>query len=279
LPDVPTQAPARLTERAIDSSLLFGLLLIAGGFGLGAAAVYLLYPRKASSEGDEKTTAEEPVPALEAMAAAAPESVPDEGSAERMNAEPSPVLPPSSPAAPPGAEIPSAVPSPSPLAPPNGEPHMTDQTPPVPPAPEQRLFPVVTLLRDEVTGQLVLQVGARTYRDSRELRDSADWTRVEYAARDLTRWIEGGAPPPRRVEERRPEEKPKPGSMVEQINLILESKLAAQPASGRAVRLVEGPDGSVRVYVGVQPYNLEEVPDPAIRAAIREAVAEWEAGR
>ena len=156
---------------------------------------------------------------------------------------------------------------------------MTEQAAPTPPAPEQRLFPVVTLLRDEVTGQLALQVGTRVYRDPQALRDSSDWTRVEYAARDLSRWIEGSAPVPRKVEERRPEEKPKPGSMVEQINLILETKLANQPGSSRAARLVEGPDGSVRVYIGVQPYNLDEVPDPAIRAAIREAVAEWEAGR
>jgi hypothetical protein len=67
--------------------------------------------------------------------------------------------------------------------------------------------------------------------------------------------------------------------MVEQISQILEAKLTAQSASSRGVRLVEGPGGVVRVYIGVQSYGLEEVPDPAIRAAIREAVAEWEASR
>jgi hypothetical protein len=136
-------------------------------------------------------------------------------------------------------------------------------------------------MRDEVTGALALQIGPRLYTDPTALRDSSDWNRVEYAARDLARWVEGGsvAPPPRRAEDRRSDEAPKAGSMIEQINRVLEAKLASQPAAARAVRLAEGPDGSVRVYVGTQPYAVDEVPDPAIRAAIREAVAEWEAGR
>jgi hypothetical protein len=156
---------------------------------------------------------------------------------------------------------------------------MTEQAPPAPPTPDRRLFPVVTLLRDEVTGALALQVGPRVYTDPKELRDSSDWTRVEFAARDLGRWVEGQSslPPTRRVEDRRSEDAPRAGSMIEQINHILEAKLASQPASARAVRLAEGPGGSVRVYIGMQPYGVDEVPDPAVRAAIREAVAEWEA--
>jgi hypothetical protein len=67
--------------------------------------------------------------------------------------------------------------------------------------------------------------------------------------------------------------------MVEQINRILQGKLGAQPEGGRGVRLAEGPGGSVRVYIGVQAYGLEDVPDPAIRESIREAVAEWEGRR
>jgi hypothetical protein len=68
--------------------------------------------------------------------------------------------------------------------------------------------------------------------------------------------------------------------MVEQIGQILESKLAARPGSSAApVRLVEGPGGSVRVYIGLQSYSPEEVPDPEIREAIRASVAEWEASR
>jgi hypothetical protein len=157
---------------------------------------------------------------------------------------------------------------------------MTDQTPPTSPTPDRRLYPVVTLMRDEVTGQLALQVGERTYLDPQALRDSPDWTRVEYAARDLATWVQGEAVPARRAPaERRAEVQPKAGTMLEQIGSILEKKLASRPGSGSAVRLMEGPGGAVRVYIGVQSYSLEEVPDPEIRQAIREAVAEWEASR
>ena len=161
---------------------------------------------------------------------------------------------------------------------------MTEQPPPTPPTPtpptpERRMFPVVTLMRDEVTGELALQVGSRVYSDANTLRDSPDWTRVEYAARDLALWVEGSSPPSRRLEDRRPEEPPKAGSMIEQINRILEAKLASEPPSVRAVRLAEGPGGSVRVYIGVEPYAVDEVPNPVVRSAIREAVAEWEASR
>ena len=156
---------------------------------------------------------------------------------------------------------------------------MTEQPPPAPPAPDRRLFPVVTLLRDEVTGQLALQVGQTVYQDPQTLRESSDWTRVEYAARDLARWVEGSAPQPRRPEERRAEGAPKSGSMVEQINRVLEAKLASPSSAGRGVRLIEGPGGSVRIFIGVQSYELDEVPDAAIRAVIRDAVAEWEASQ
>ena len=158
---------------------------------------------------------------------------------------------------------------------------MTDQVPAPPPVTDadRRLFPVVTLLRDEASGELALQVGTRTYREPAELRESPDWNRVEYAARDLGRWVQGDAPPTHPVEDRRSGGNAAPGSMIEQINRILEGKLADQPAASRAVRLVEAPDGAVRVYIGVQSFSLDEVPDPAIRAVIREAVAEWEARR
>jgi hypothetical protein len=251
----------RRPELAIDTSLLFGLFLIAGGFALGAAAVYLLYPRRASDDAGapskEEPSAEESAP------------VPPLATAETAEALPSEAVPP------PPARAPTEP------APPPGELSMTEQPPSTPPTPDRRLFPVVTLMRDEVTGELALQVGPRLYTEAKALRDSTDWNRVEFAARDLALWLEGSTPPPaRRAEERRTEEAPKPsGSMIEQINQVLEAKLASQPAANRGVRLAEGPGGSVRVYVGTQPYALDEVPDPAIREAIREAVSEWEARR
>jgi len=229
---------------------LFGLVLIAAGIMLAVAAFLVVYRRhedgEASSESPPATSAE-------------PLEIPD------ALEEPAPPI------------LTQAAP-PAPLT---GEPAMTDEVhAPSPPSDaDRRLFPVVTLLRDEVSGELALQVGTRTYREPAELRGSPDWTRVEYAARDLGRWMQRDAPPTRTAEERRDGGSAASGTMIEQINRILEGKLAGQPAASRAVRLVEGPGGAVRVYIGVQPFSLDEVPDPAIRSLIREAVAEWEARR
>jgi len=42
------------------------------------------------------------------------------------------------------------------------------------------------------------------------------------------------------------------------------------------VRLSGDREGSVRVYIGIQSYTLDEIPDADIREVIRLAVAEWE---
>jgi hypothetical protein len=64
--------------------------------------------------------------------------------------------------------------------------------------------------------------------------------------------------------------------MIEQINEIFERKLLASGEGRRGIRLTTGLDGSVRVLFGLQPYSLDQVPDPEISRMIRESVAEWE---
>lgn len=138
---------------------------------------------------------------------------------------------------------------------------------------------VATLMRDEVSGELIIEVGDREYRSAAELRDSQDWIRVEYAASDLSKWIE--MPLRRPVPEREAEtiDPAKPMSMIEQINEMLQKKIAASGQSQLAVRLMEGAEGTARVLIGVHSYELGEVPDEAISDLIREAVADWEAGQ
>jgi hypothetical protein len=266
----------------IDGSLLIGLTLIGAGLGLGAIAFFLM--TRGRGKEDEGETAEAQPPEEQ------PSPLPRAEVQEERPLGPSPPPP-----QPPAAEVPSPPPEPEPtVAPapvPSSEPTSRPSTgevampetpaePSPAPQPEDRLFPVVTLMRDDITGELALRVGNRTYRTVAELRDSTDLTRVEYAARDLTRWMEGKASPPQPKREDRPAEAaPVGGTMVEQINRILERKLAGRPVADRAVRLVEGPGGSVRVYVGVHGYALDEVPEAAIRSIIRDAVAEWEANR
>ena len=274
----------------LSTELLIGIILIVLGLLLAAVAYLVLSSRgddqaKASEELEGDDTAEEGdmgLPGLgeveEEEVAADPTAELDEGIpvvADSTQVEASssveedPVnksfepdvkddLPESESAPPVDPDIPEAVPS-------------------VPQAGPR--IQVASLLRDEVTGELIIQVGDREYRSAEVLRDSQDWIRVEYAASDLSKWIEmpmRRPTPEREVESSDPY---KPMSMIEQINEILQQKVAASGKSQLAVRLMEGPEGSARVLIGVHSYELGEVPDESISDLIREAVADWEAGR
>jgi hypothetical protein len=73
-------------------------------------------------------------------------------------------------------------------------------------------------------------------------------------------------------------ETPKFKSIAAQINDILQSRLPGSPFEVQGIILVEMPDQSVIVRVGAEEYaGIEAVPDPAVRAFIKAAVAEWEA--
>ena len=67
------------------------------------------------------------------------------------------------------------------------------------------------------------------------------------------------------------------GSIVTQIDSVLQSRLAGTPLEERGVFLSQSPEGGVMVYVGLTKYTgIEDVPDPEIKAAIRDAITEWE---
>ena len=251
----------------MDNSLLMGIVLIGVGLALALIAyAVLLYRRE--NEPKDTTEADEPLPVEGESPEPAFSAADDPSLSPPPPAEPAPVPPPVS-ALPP--QPPVAVPTPPPavVAPP--------QAPPSAPlGAGRRLLPVAALLREDVTGDLVVQVGDRVYRRAEDLRGSADANRVQSASADLTRWIAGGSSSkPGTVGATREEKAAKSASMIEQINTILEEKLAAgSPLQG--VRLVEGVGGTVRVFVGVNSYPVDEVPDPQVRQLIRQAVAEWE---
>jgi hypothetical protein len=68
-----------------------------------------------------------------------------------------------------------------------------------------------------------------------------------------------------------------PQSIVAQIDEILQSKLADSPLAERGIRLMELPTKGLVVMVGLQQYEeVDAVPDPEIRALIRQSVDEWE---
>ncbi|MEZ0395360.1 MAG: hypothetical protein ABWK53_02865 [Anaerolineales bacterium] len=70
---------------------------------------------------------------------------------------------------------------------------------------------------------------------------------------------------------------PAPLSIVEQINEVLQKRLAGTPLGMKAISLSESPTGGVIVRVGAARYqSIDAVPDPEVVAAIRAAIAEWE---
>lgn len=67
------------------------------------------------------------------------------------------------------------------------------------------------------------------------------------------------------------------GSIVNQIDSVLQARLVGTPLEDRGVFLAQSPEGGVIVYVGLTKYmGVDEVPDPEIKAAIRAAILEWE---
>jgi hypothetical protein len=258
----------------MDNSLLMGIVLIGVGLALALIAyAVLLYRRE--NEPKDTAEAEEPPP-LEGESLEPAVLASDEPSlSPPPPAGPAPAQPPVDAQQP---QPPIAAPTPPPVvaAPPPVVPAPPPALPSTPLGAGRRLLPVAALLREDVTGELVVQVGDRVYRRPEELRGSADANRVQSASADLTRWIAGGSSSkPGTVGPTREEKAAKSASMIEQINTILEEKLAAgSPLQG--VRLVEGVGGTVRVFVGVNSYPVDEVPDPQVRQLIRLAVAEWE---
>ncbi|MDQ7010917.1 MAG: hypothetical protein Q9M29_03765, partial [Mariprofundaceae bacterium] len=62
-------------------------------------------------------------------------------------------------------------------------------------------------------------------------------------------------------------------SIVEQIDDILQTMLEGTPLASRGIRLQEGPDGGVIVWVGISRYNgVDAIPDPEIKQVIQAAI-------
>jgi len=135
---------------------------------------------------------------------------------------------------------------------------------------------VATFMRDSKTGKLALLVGDREYTDPWMLKGTNDWVTVEQASKDLASWLSEAQPPEPGTTSRGKKALPQAKSLVDEVNEILERKLVESGLTQRGVRLSEDREGSVRVYIGIQSYMMNEIPDTEIREIIRQAVAEWE---
>jgi hypothetical protein len=76
---------------------------------------------------------------------------------------------------------------------------------------------------------------------------------------------------------KKPEQPAAALNMVQQIDEILQLKLANTPLAGQGIKIQEAPSGGVMVMVGLNKYEgVGDVPDTAIKAVLQAAVAEWE---
>jgi len=86
--------------------------------------------------------------------------------------------------------------------------------------------------------------------------------------------------PPIKVSPREKKETPVAPAMesiIQQINGVLQAKLASSAFKNRGIQLLEGPGGAVLVEDGLKSYEgIEAVPDAEVKSLIREAIAEWE---
>ncbi len=73
--------------------------------------------------------------------------------------------------------------------------------------------------------------------------------------------------------------KPEPllkNDIISQIDEVLQKKLEDSPLESKRIRIEEGSNGEVVVYVGASRYpGIDAVPDEAIRAIIQQAIKDW----
>ena len=69
-------------------------------------------------------------------------------------------------------------------------------------------------------------------------------------------------------------------SVIDEVNDILQKKIAGSALAGKGIHLMENHNREIRFWVGLNSYNdVEEIPDPEVRQIIDAAVKEWEKNR
>lgn len=149
---------------------------------------------------------------------------------------------------------------------------------------DPELIPAATLMREAVTGRIVVKVGDRQYESVDSLKNSKDWERIQSLSTDLSDWILD-EPKPSTTQDQAGFEKMTPSvegqssdsdSMIAQINQIIEKKVKSMAGESREIRLVEGLLGALQVRVGTEKFPIDEVPYENVRDLIQVSVSQWE---
>lgn len=75
--------------------------------------------------------------------------------------------------------------------------------------------------------------------------------------------------------EKQPEIKPKP--FLEEIDELIQEKVAATPLTGRGLKVAASPTGLALFWIDGHAYEgIDQLPDAAARALVQEVIKEWE---
>lgn len=155
-----------------------------------------------------------------------------------------------------------------------------DTSAPLAPAQRKRLIDLLTLIRPFLEGGQSAQAAPRPAPVSPAVSTSVPTPAEQAIITNLTQpKVE---PVPAKItfglSSKKKQEQPATAlSMVQQIDQILQLKLVNTPLAGQGVKIQEAPGGGVMVMVGPKKYEgVGDVPDPAIKAVLQAAVAEWE---
>ena len=147
------------------------------------------------------------------------------------------------------------------------------------PAQRKRLIDLLTLIRPFLEGGQPAQAAPKPVPVSPPVSPSAPLTPAEQVL--ITNLNQPKVEPvPARISlipKKKSEQPAAALSMVQQIDQILQLKLVDTPLAGQGIKIQEAPGGGVLVMVGLKKYEgVGDVPDPAIKAVLQAAVAEWE---
>lgn len=247
----------------ISNQLLLGLVFITAGVALALLAYAAILNRRPAD--DEEGSAVEPEGGLEPRTPG-DEEEPSEPSEDEIGVAAATVVAEPKVEPPPAAAAPTVMASMSP--PPSKKDDPDTPTPPV------------SIERDPAGRKLMIRVEGKTYRSMSELKDSEAWEEIGDLFEQLMEWLIVVPPhspaSPSTAGPATTKAESRSHSMVEQINEILAEKLTHAEDVPQAVHLSEGPSGSIRVYIGVNGYAIQDVPNAEVRRLIREAVEEWE---